>query len=151
MINTDEEYEILEEAIRDKIFKLASDPQGTYVLQKLIVIDSVSIRLIDNLFEVWKDTKGLSVIKRIIAIAKENIIEYIKNKVVEDLVRICQSNFGQYIIQQILESWEKEDTIPIFEELQKNMSILVLNKFSNLVLEKWKEKASHDLISKYLL
>jgi hypothetical protein len=52
MINTDEEYGILEEAIRDKIFKLASDPQGTYVLQKLIVIDSVSIRLIDNLNEV---------------------------------------------------------------------------------------------------
>ena len=71
MINTDEEYGILEEAIRDKVFKMASDPQGTHVLQKLIVIESISTKLIDNLYEVCKDTRGLSVIKRIIVIAKD--------------------------------------------------------------------------------
>jgi hypothetical protein len=71
MINTDEEYGILEQAIHDNIFKMACDPQGTHVLQKLIVIESVANRLIDNLYEVCKDTRGLSVIKRIIVLAKD--------------------------------------------------------------------------------
>ena len=152
MINMQEEYKILEDALQEHIFKMAWDPQGTHVLQKLVFLESITTQLIENLYEVWKDSKGLSVVKKIIAFHKEsNKISYISERIKADLVRICQSNFGQYIIQQILESWEEEDYIPLFEELHKNLSILTLNKFSNWVLEKCKEKASPELVKKYLV
>ena len=71
MINMEDEYQILEEAIKEHIFKMACDPQGTHVLQKLVFLESITINLIENLYEVWKDSKGLSVIKKIIAFHKE--------------------------------------------------------------------------------
>ncbi len=146
----EEEYEILEEALEDHIFQMACDPQGTHVLQKLVFLNGVTRNLIDHLYDICKDSKGLSVVKKIIAFHKDKTqISYICNTIKKDLIRICQSNFGQYIIQQILESWDDEDITPIFEEIQKNLSILTLNKYSNLVLEKWKEKASPELIHQY--
>lgn len=150
MINMEEEYQILEEALEEHIFQMACDPQGTHVLQKLVFLDGVTRNLIDNLYEIWKDSKGLSVVKKIIAFHKDKSkISHISSMIQKDLIRICQSNFGQYIIQQILESWDDEDITPIFAEIQKNLSVLSLNKYSNLVLEKWKEKASPELIHQY--
>jgi len=52
MINMEDEYQILEEAIKEHIFKMACDPQGTHVLQKLVFLESITINLIENLYEV---------------------------------------------------------------------------------------------------
>ena len=151
MISMEEEYQLLEESIKDHIFELAWDPQGTHVLQKLVFFDVITTKIIQNLYEVCKDSKGLSVVKKIIAYHKvKSKIKYISGCIQQDLIRICQSNFGQYIIQQVLESWEEEDYITIFEEIHANLSILTLNKQSSWVLEKWKEKASSELVKKYL-
>lgn len=150
MINMEEEYQILEKAISKHIFEMACDPQGTHVLQKLVFLEKTSMELIDNLYEVCKDTNGLSVIKKIIAWYKpKDKRKYIADRICEDLIKICQSNFGQYIIQQVLESWNEEDVIPVFEEIKKNLSILILNKYSSWVLEKCKEKASPEVVDKY--
>lgn len=131
MTNLKEEYEILENGIHPYIFKMASDPQGTHVMQKLVFLEKTSMHLIDHLCEVCKDSNGLAVIKKIIAWYKsQDMRKYICDKICEELIKICQSNFGQYVIQQILESWDEQDYLPIFEEIHKNLSIMILNKFS---------------------
>lgn len=71
MINMEEEYRTLEESLKDHIFELAWDPQGTHVLQKLVFFEVIITKLIENLFEIWKDSKGLSVVKKIIAYHKD--------------------------------------------------------------------------------
>lgn len=63
MINMEEEYQILEEALEDHIFQMAWDSNGTHVLQKLVSLDGVTSKIIDNIYEVCKDSKGLSVVK----------------------------------------------------------------------------------------
>lgn len=73
MINMDEEQSILEMSITNSIYKLACDPQGTHVLQKIIFclkeenLDYIFYPIIDNMFEISKDTQGLCVVKKIIA------------------------------------------------------------------------------------
>lgn len=89
MINMEEEYEILEEALEGHIFRMACDPQGTHVLQKLVFLTGVTTKLIDNLYEVCKDSKGLSVIKKIISFHKESSkVEYISETIKKDIIRI---------------------------------------------------------------
>lgn len=132
MTNMEEEYEVLENAISSHIFRMAADPQGTHVMQKLVFLEKPSMELIDNLHEVCKDSNGLSVIKKIISWYKtKEKRKYIADQICQDLVKICQSSFGQYIMQQILESWDEEDYLPIKQEIENNLSILVLNKYSS--------------------
>lgn len=150
MTNMKEEYEILENALCPHIFKMASDPQGTHVMQKLVFLEKTSMELIDHLTDVWKDSNGLAVIKKIIAWYKpKDMRKFICGRIWDDLIKICQSNFGQYIIQHILESWSEEDYLPIFEEIKKNLSIMILNKYSTCVIEKCKEKTTSEIADKY--
>ena len=73
MINMDQEYELLQNSIIDDIFKLSYDPQGTYVIQKIIFclnktkLDYLFYPIIDGMFEIWENTHGLSVVKKIIS------------------------------------------------------------------------------------
>lgn len=73
MINMDEEYDVLELAISECIYDLSCDPQGTYVVQKIIFclkkekLDYIFYPIIDNMFEISKNTHGLSVVKKIIS------------------------------------------------------------------------------------
>lgn len=71
MINMKEEYKILEESIEDHIFELAWDPQGIHILQKLVFFDVITTKLIENLYEIWTNSKGLSVVKKIIVYHKD--------------------------------------------------------------------------------
>ena len=145
MINMDEECDILEKAISDSIFKLAYDPQGTHVLQKIIFcskeekLDYIFYPIISNIFEVSKDTQGLCVVKKIIARFEANKNrKFISNKIWENLIKIVQSQFGQYIIQQVFESWEEEYWLQIFEEIGKELNVLSLSKHSSCIIEKMK-------------
>ena len=73
MINMEEEQDILEKSITENIFRLAWDPQGTHVLQKIIFwtkeekLDYIFYPIISNIFEISKDTQGLWVVKKIIS------------------------------------------------------------------------------------
>ena len=69
MINMDEEYDILQSAVTECMYDLACDAQGTYVIQKIIFclkkskLDYLILPIIDEMFELCKNTHGLSVIK----------------------------------------------------------------------------------------
>lgn len=72
MINMPEEEEELKEAIRNHVIPLAFDPNGTHVLQKVLLclkeehIDFIFDPVYEKLIELSMDQNGLCVIKKLI-------------------------------------------------------------------------------------
>ena len=54
----------------------------------------------------------------------------------ENCIEICQSPFGNYVIQYILEEWGINECLPIVNIIIKNICILSIQKFSSNVSEK---------------
>jgi hypothetical protein len=73
MINMPEEEDELKSGIREHVIDLAFDPNGTHVLQKVLLcmkeenIDFIFDPVYDNLIDLSMDQNGLCVIKKIIS------------------------------------------------------------------------------------
>jgi hypothetical protein len=73
--------------------------------------------LIDEMFEICKNANGLSVVKKIIAVSQNTHRSYISAQICQNLIKMSQSKFGQYIIEQILDSWDIQSAAEIFEQV----------------------------------
>ena len=82
LINLSEEVELISYALKGNIVKLAKDPQGTHVVQKVMstfeepkrqfIFDEV----FDQFIDLAKNTNGLCVIKKLVQIySPEEIIQ----------------------------------------------------------------------------
>ena len=58
------------------------------------------------------------------------------NCLTENCLEICQSPFGNYVIQFILEEWGIKDCLSIVNIIIKNICMLSIQKFSSNVSEK---------------
>lgn len=73
LINMEEEEQTLEDAIRDNVICLSFDPNGTHVLQKVLLtvkvnkLDYIFYECYDKLIELSLDANGLCVVKKLIA------------------------------------------------------------------------------------
>jgi hypothetical protein len=110
MVNMPEEEEELKQGIQAHILDLAFDPNGTHVLQKVLIcmkeenIDFIYVPILKNLVDLSMDQNGLCVVKKIISkIQSHEKKLQIAAALSEHVVSLVQSPYGNYAVQQALE------------------------------------------------
>ena len=77
-------------------------------------------------------------IKKIIEKTKSNDrIQEITNILASNLVELSQNSYGNYAVQYALDTWGMSICKCIFEELQKNLTKLAIDRYSSNVVEKF--------------
>ena len=143
MISSTEEENILINSVLGNEIKMSYDINATHVLQKMIVIINEKRRSLinENILKFIKplclDSNGICLIKKFISnCVSNNNKKRIINSLTENCIEICQSPFGNYVIQYILEEWGINECLPIVNIIIKNICILSIQKFSSNVSEK---------------
>lgn len=135
------------ESLRGVVGKLAIDQRGNYLLQGFLrLFSSSAIQFIfDELpasaVEIAKTKIGCNFLTQCIEAATPAQLDLIAAPLVEKALVLAQDQFGNYVIQHLLD--HKDDvTTPILEAFRGSMTPLCLQKFSSNVIEKCLHKCS---------
>ena len=140
-----EEYKLLLLSFNDynKIIKAASNENGTYVIQKLIVHIPEEYRMEFNLIFVKlicilsMDMYGVcTVIKFINYTKNETISKILLNLILSNFVNIAENQYGNYLIQKIMEKWwNSSNGIFLKKICFDKFNILAVNHYSSYVCD----------------
>jgi hypothetical protein len=142
VITTRDEEQLLERGLADLVFKLAMDPHGTHVIQRVLVCFAASSaefihqKVIDVLDVLAQNPSGLCVVKKCIVQANESQRRRLLAKLADHTIALVQSPYGNYAIQTALEQWGGMPCKPIILKLKGSMLQLAIQKFSSNVVEK---------------
>jgi len=157
LINMEAEEKQLETAVMDNVIELSFDPNGTHVLQKVILtvkankLDYIFYSCLDKFIDLSLDANGLCVIKKIITKfswlpdKRKLLIE----KISENCVQLVQSPYGNYAVQQSIENWNNDELKGIYLNLHSNVLQLSMQKFSSNVIEKCLDRADDEILLLY--
>lgn len=128
MVNMPDEEAELRQSITAHILPLAFDPNGTHVLQKVLLcmkeehIDFIFEPVFDHLIELSMDQNGLCVIKKLISkiLGHEKRVK-IGEKLSENVVSLVQSPYGNYAVQQVLDNWPIQYCAAIFDKIMPHL------------------------------
>jgi hypothetical protein len=70
-------------------------------------------------------------------------------KIGQNCVQLVQSPYGNYAVQQAIDTWEDNELQNIFMNLHANVLQLSMQKFSSNVIEKCLDKADDDTLLMY--
>jgi hypothetical protein len=141
----EEEYRLLVMSFKDnnKILKAALNQNGTHVIQKLIVHIPEQYRTEFNMIFVKffcvlaMDMYGVCAIIKFMNYTKNEIIEkYLLNLILSNFVNIAQNQYGNYLIQNILEKWWNTNKgIYLKKKCIDKFHILASNHYSSFVCD----------------
>ena len=96
----------------NKILKAAFNENGTYVIQKLIVHipekfrKDFNLTFVKYIYILATDKYGVCTVIKFFKYTKNEIIEkHILNLILSNFVNISQNQYGNYLVQNILEQW----------------------------------------------
>ena len=114
--SSEEEYKLLLFSFNDlqKILIAAMNQNGTFVIQKLIVYIPEKSRIEFNFLFVKlfcilsRDMYGVCAVKKFIGYSKDELIlKEVLNSLITNFVNISENQYGNYLIQYLLEKWWK--------------------------------------------
>ena len=153
-LKSDPEKSIVINAIKNHIEELANDPYGCHVLERLLTcieeeyISFLYSYISDNILKLAKNCNGICLVKKILTfINKKNLHEKIKQIVKENALGLIKHQYGNFIIQGIVEYWN--DYREIIELYKNNFISLSLEKYSSNVIERFIEK-DEEILNEYI-
>lgn len=157
LINMEEEEQVLENALSEYVVNLSFDPNGTHVLQKVVLtvkpekLDYIFYPCYDKLIDLSLDANGLCVIKKIIS--RFSTIpdkrQLLISRLSDNCVQLVQSPYGNYAIQQGIEHWTNDELTNVYMNLHNNILQLSMQKFSSNVIEKCLSRADDSILMLY--
>ena len=145
LAKSEEEYKLILKPFNDynKILKAATNQNGSYVIQKIIVHIPEKYRMEFNLIFVKyicvlsMDTYGVcTVIKFINYTKNESIEKLILNLLISNFVYISENQFGNYFVQNIMEQWWNTKNGKFLKKVCiDKFSILANNHYSSYVCD----------------
>ena len=140
------------EKIVPHIVTLINDLNGIHIVQKLICIKSEYIQSIYNtifknieLISITRDGSNF-IIKKLFDLLDEKNIIMLLNSINQKLNGIITDQYGNYIVQNIIERYNLSLKYQIIENIIKNLVNLSNQKFSSNVVEKCFETEMKDKI-----
>ena len=141
----EEEYKLILSSFNDcnKILKSSLNQNGSYVIQRIIVKIPERYRMEFNLLFIKflsilsMDMYGVCSVKKFIGYTKnELLIKHILNIILSNFVNISENQFGNYLIQYLLEYWWKtNEGIFLKKMLISKFPILAGNHFSSYICD----------------
>ena len=143
--SSEEEYKLLISSFNDinKILIASLNQNGSFVIQKLIVYIPENFRMEFNsifvkLFCILsRDMYGVCTVKKFIGYTKnELLVKQILNSLLTNFVNIASNQYGNYLIQYLLEKWWKTgEGIFLKKMIINKFQILASNHFSAYVCD----------------
>ena len=150
----EEEYNLLLSSFNspNSIFMSAKDQNGTYVIQKLIVHIPEKFRMNFNIIFInfvcplSKDVYGVSTVKKYIGYTQnESLRKQFLNIIFNNIVNISSNQFGNYLIQYLLEKWWKSsEGIYLKKLIFSKFLILASNYYSSFICDLFYKLSSED-------
>ena len=139
---TEELNTILHTLIEKHLFPLCFDKNGNHVFQKIIRLypktknDFIYNQLNQSAIEICKLKQGASILQTSLKYANESQKSSLLHTILDDISTLINDEYGNYIIQFILELKEKEFNEIIYNYITKNTLSLSKKKFSSNVIDK---------------
>ena len=143
--SSEEEYKLLLSSFNDmnKVLIACLNQNGSFVIQKLIVYIPENFRMeFNSLFVkifciLSRDMYGVCTVKKFIGYTKnELIVKQILNSLLTNFVNISSNQYGNYLIQYLLEKWWKnKEGLYLKKMIITKFQILASNHYSAYVCD----------------
>ena len=141
--SSEEEYKLLLSSFNDlnKVLLASLSQNGSFVIQKLIVHIPEKVRMEFNIIFVKficilaRDMYGLCAVKKFIGYTKnELIVQQIFTAIITNFVSISSNQYGNYLIQYLLEKWWKtSEGVYLKKLIASKFQILSGNHYSSYI------------------
>ena len=141
----EEEYKLILSSFNDynKILRASLNPNGSYVIQKIIVHIPERYRMEFNLMFLKflsilpMDMYGVCTVKKFIGYTKnELLIKQILNIILNNFVNISENQYGNYLIQYLLEYWwNSNEGVFLKQMCISKFHILASNHYSSYICD----------------
>ena len=134
--------EIIKNLIEKHIFALCFDKNGNHVFQKIIRMfpqeknEFIYSQLNQYAIEISKLKQGVSILQTSLKYANENQKNSLLHKIIKEIDTLINDEYGNYVIQFIVELKENSFNDIIYEYIAKNVLTLCQKKFSSNVIDK---------------
>lgn len=141
---TQEEKEIALRKILPLFLQLSVDKFGSHIVEKTLSrCDYPSIKeqceslILENMMKLACDPNGIKVLKFYAqSVFQNNDHLLLETKVFDNISSLINSQFGNYLIQCIIENWSVDYAWKIVNTFKKKLLQLVTQKYSSNVVEK---------------
>ena len=129
--------------IRNDLLKLALNPNGYFVLQKILMFIPEEIRcnlnnlIIDDLCILAFDMYGVCILKKFIFFIKSKFyLQRIFKSIYDNILKISFDQYGNYLIQYILEIfWSFNDIFFIKKSIENYFHLFASDSFASHICE----------------
>ena len=146
------EKKIIYTAIKDSINAYCYNIYGTHFLEKMIsyfedefikeIIDYVFNNFIDLAYHIY----GICIVKKLLLMAhKKELHNKIKKKIYDNALNLIVHQYGNYVIQTIVENWDDNDLEDILNIYKNKYTYLSKQKYSSNVIERIISKNKKNL------
>lgn len=132
--NLAEEEAIYQQCFSGHILALSKDPNASHVIQRLLMTVKnkyfVIKEILGRVKELAMDKLGLCVIKKCVKDPQ------IFNEILEHCLVLMQDPYGNYAVQNVLETWKEECAFEFISSIQGKTAQLCIQKYASNVMEK---------------
>ena len=152
-LGSNAEKNIIYLGIKDYINIFCYNVYGTHVLEKMLsyfedkfvqeIIDFVYNNFIDLAYHI----NGICIVKKLILMThKKELHEKLKKKIYDNTLNLIVHQYGNYVIQVIMENWEDNELEDIINLCKDKYVYLSNQKFSSNAVERIIEKNNENLV-----
>ena len=152
-LGSNAEKNIIYLGIKDYINIFCYNVYGTHVLEKMLsyfedkfvqeIIDFVYNNFIDLAYHI----NGICIVKKLILMThKKELHEKLKKKIYDNTLNLIVHQYGNYVIQVIMENWEDNELEDIINLCKDKYAYLSNQKFSSNAVERIIEKNNENLV-----
>ena len=146
------EKNIIYLGIKDYIKIFCYNTYGAYVIEKILsnfedrFIQEIIDFACNNFLDLAYHVNGVCVVKKIILMThKKELHKKIKKKIYDNTLKLIVHQYGNYVIQVIIENWEDNEIKEIIDLCKDKYVSLSNQKYSSNVVERIIEKNKENL------
>ena len=146
------EKRIIHLGIKDSINIFSYNVYGTHILEKILsyfedeFIKEIIDFIYNNFIDLSYHINGICIVKKILLMThKKDLHQKLKNKIIENALNLVIHQYGNYVIQTIVENWDDNEIKDIINLYKKNYIYLSELKYSSNVIERIIEKNNENL------
>ena len=150
------EKDIIVDSIKNNIQELSINPYSCHVVEKILscfeekYIPFIYNYISENFLFLSYNSSGICLVKKIVSFThKIKFHEQIKKIVEENSMELIIHPYGNYVIQQLIESWDLNEVKQSLLLYKNKFTSLSMEKYSSNVMEKYIEK-SDDILNEYI-
>ena len=152
-LGSNAEKNIIYLGIKEYINIFCYNIYGTHVLEKMLsyfedkFIQEIIDYVYNNFVELACHINGICIVKKLILlIHKKELHEKIKKKIYENTMNLIVHQYGNYVIQVIMENWDDNELEDIVNLCKAKYVYLSNQKFSSNAVERIIEKNNENLV-----